>query len=1385
MEAKTFIYSNAIDTSYKITYPDDYLYVDSYPIISGNKYICDDGYHILSKSGDGEIKFNESIVKFEKTSNTPTVLQALGTNNASFSVLETNPKLTGNIKVVIDSNENIFIDTFKVNDTLSKKKYRKVAVSYKDYYGKNVMSTFRNMSSDDLYNIPKKYYDIVTTTTTSNEQYVDTYRSGVSTNSDNLYKENFSALAPLYIKDILPDFFVIFKVDGLVDLSDSKSIMKYLIENGKQIKCFDLRLNSKLGTYIRNIQRNADKFGDELYVSKTLNNSHQLTGISVENGVVTNIYESLTENSDYNIIDASVQNSNIDYLNHFSTLFESNKLVSDRLINFEYMFDDNSDVEQFELNTYYGLYLYTNTLTDSIYPYGKTDSGYLFKNFNAEDTELSTALDSSTIDKKQLIYGYTSDDWFRRIENNDTSILDDIINKPGKNILYTDGKRASINNYLSFFTLTLKETLQAGEHIKIIFHNSSSSLEFNSIIYEIIFSDDTLYKDSILSNHIVTYNTDYKTISHRISCYVKDTDDIATQIKYIYNALNEINDGVLYIPSRTSDSLSICQIGNADYDVYFQYIAKNNSVEKADKLLYFSYYSPELFVLNPLASINFSKNYECFLPIDFELLGERATSITKFVKIDSYSTPFEISTSISSDSHYLTDKLLISIDTSLNKSIKSLRQFTLSNITLDGSTWKSEDASINVMNSFNNIKNNILLLDSSLICQSDQIDIYLYKPYYVNYVVCGILNTKQLDSYPEEDEFKQYNFNRLKTIYNNIDSDTVSYNYCTISPLVSSKYNWVANASKNVSTQIMLSIDNSLNSSIIIDKSNNISSKQDYRTDLLNNNINISDFIYTLSSDFNILPLKTYFINNSTVEFVYNNAKYQLFSNNIELLSGKELANCDIYMCNSINYSNKNEWEIFIDKHNKDILILHYINNNAQSVSITKVNGGTNEQKSIIKFDINESLFDLNIANDASSSLSITSSNVIDTSIYTNDTIILYSTNITIIGKVSAKTGNNILLKNIRISNSGFEENNEITSIGRNSALNQFHINTSFECFLIQDNSVNAKNIENYENNADISALVAENANVYIKQNDVYNDYTSLQPLSMSTIKKIDSSTEISDSSTLYQTIYTPYFYNIFEFENPKLNEITTSSYNNLAINYVNSLKYMWGVRYTDNTNYCLSYNKKVSDEEKEEKNKKEEKELLFNYFPIENYNTLLSSFGNYYYHYFYDETSLVERKSIIKGYNSGTVQKTYYNSLGLLFKNNNYKNIEITSWLNTYIKDNYIYFNVTYNVLNYILQSSGFNKIWNQNNISDEKVKTIFIKNTILPLISINTKNTITIFTKQSDTVNYSNSYISGMEENKNIKIELVSENDNIYARLTPSNIANYTYYIKYNINL
>jgi len=45
--------------------------------------------------------------------------QDIDTNLDSYMVLRTNPKLTGNVKLVVDTDYNIYIDTFKASAKLN------------------------------------------------------------------------------------------------------------------------------------------------------------------------------------------------------------------------------------------------------------------------------------------------------------------------------------------------------------------------------------------------------------------------------------------------------------------------------------------------------------------------------------------------------------------------------------------------------------------------------------------------------------------------------------------------------------------------------------------------------------------------------------------------------------------------------------------------------------------------------------------------------------------------------------------------------------------------------------------------------------------------------------------------------------------------------------------------------------------------------------------------------------------------------------------------------------------------------------------------------------------------------------------------------------------
>lgn len=751
-------------------------------------------------------------------------LQNVSVDNASYELLRTNPKLTGNIKVVIDSENDIYIDTFKVNDALSKEKYRKVPVSYKDYYGSNVMSIFRNVQSKDLYDVPQKYHSLFTVTNNFSEQYVDVYRCGAALNTDKMYKENYSLLAPLRVGEILPDFFVIYKVNNCPPINlSSTDTMKYLIKNGEQIAFFDFREGTRLGTYLRNIQEGAKTFTGEAYIAKNGSDDNNyeniFSGISVDKGVVANVYESVVFN------DAQNQ---VSYNNYFSKGYERNRLVSPNIINFEYMFDD-VDEKQFSINTYYGVYLKFNALSENIYCFdaSRDMSGDVIKTQNyvfKREGELVRDTDNvySVEFPNDVISAYTSKDWIRRrtIQNRYT-ILDDTLpnveNKycVGDNLLSLTTKEVVSQNaktsYSSFVTITLNEPLSYGEHLKVVCHTKNHNLHSDSV-YEVILTDASLYakEDDGLSDETINYYTHkYKTSGdavyertitvHRICYYFEEIigesseDAIKRQVIGINKAFKSFTDCPVKSQHANDTTLSIVEIAddNSPYEYLdFQRITPSvlkdseeitdESIysEDTDKVTYFGEYSISPVIINPLIDSSNNRSWVYkedrdlgFCPIGVEVIGTRLSYVVRFMDTKGYDL-YEVSLKNPSDEimygqlYYIDDRIYA--DNTPREAIPSeYSKFSLVYHAYN-KTEKSVVEITKQVNVITSLRNTNLKLVKVKSYEKDKklgvLDkINLYNPYILSYGVCGFLPVKD------------FNFNVLDNENENDDSEVLSW----------------------------------------------------------------------------------------------------------------------------------------------------------------------------------------------------------------------------------------------------------------------------------------------------------------------------------------------------------------------------------------------------------------------------------------------------------------------------------------------------------------------------------------------------------------------------------------------------------------------------------
>lgn len=596
--------------------------------------------------------------------------------DVSYALLRTNPKLTGNVKVVVDSNSNIYLDTFKVSTALSQKQYRHVKVASSDYYGENLMTRYKNIPSTDFYKVEDRCYTLFTPAQTYKDEYYDLYRMGAKTNTDEMYSENYSIFAPICLKSVYPDFFVVFKIDkDILDTNNSTRLydedrmsdvekLKYFIKYGTVVKSYDMRPGSKLGSYIETIvKRNENAIG-EIYESYDTGNYNKVIGISLDKGVVSSIYESA-----YPIEKLTNQVQLNDY---YTEGFERNHLVSKNIINLEFMFDDPG-ADLFSINTYFGFYVKVNTSGTDYSCIGVEDGVNVFdSSINTFGSDIRNIREN--FEDTPIIYGITTPKEFIRLNTNIYTSKD--VNKfmmlPYKNlynsILNTDPASSVV-------TFTLHDLLTKGDHIRFVFKSSKE-------IYEVIcsntpwYSNENFVTDSII-NYVKLGPVEYKV--KRVSLYLGDltrdesnniVDDCSTYDKnevfettdktqkikdtvtFVYNALLKLFESSNIFAYKLDD-YSIA-VKSFDAESYFERICAASGFDTTQREYIYTTEDEDktLSVFNNIyltkAVLNLddltwkSSAYNFLYPLNFELVGSRMAYICKFVSSTEYTYFAEI-----------------------------------------------------------------------------------------------------------------------------------------------------------------------------------------------------------------------------------------------------------------------------------------------------------------------------------------------------------------------------------------------------------------------------------------------------------------------------------------------------------------------------------------------------------------------------------------------------------------------------------------------------------------------------------------------------------------------------------------------------------------------
>lgn len=282
--------------------------------------------------------------------------------HTSFSLVRTSPLLTGNVKLTVSSDNNLFLNSIDANEELSKEEYKSIPIDINYAHTINIKKFFKNgkTPSNIVFDL-KTEVDPTKPSLKYEDQYdFSLYYAGVNYLTSKTRDEKLSYFAPLYLKDILPEYFVIFRIKDPMNYKIDESKQKFpfiqkdyiydLFKNASIIKTFDLTENTKIGKYIKKY------ISDPLFPSSplTINFEEDLlstwNGISVQSGMFTSKGEFLNSffKTEYPLKKVE------DYI---TTGYHRNNIIFPNILNLEFLFDETDEVEKYDMNRYIGLYI--------------------------------------------------------------------------------------------------------------------------------------------------------------------------------------------------------------------------------------------------------------------------------------------------------------------------------------------------------------------------------------------------------------------------------------------------------------------------------------------------------------------------------------------------------------------------------------------------------------------------------------------------------------------------------------------------------------------------------------------------------------------------------------------------------------------------------------------------------------------------------------------------------------------------------------------------------------------------------------------------------------------------------------------------------------------
>ena len=513
------------------------------------------------------------------------------TSNASFGLVRTNPKLTGNVKITINESGQFWLNSIDANLELAKDSYKKFAIDPTHSHAANLCNFFKGGSTPNeiIFDLNEKV-DVTKTSNNYKDQYdFSNYFSGVKYFPSKKYSERLSYFAPIYLKKDLPKYFIILKLKDPInkpinesedDYNNDISNYEYLKEtfiNSTIIKTFDISENQVFGKYIRAYLAQSTFPVSPLTVSYEDGGYTYWNGVLIKDGVLGSKGEQL--HSFYK------QANPIKFFEQNITLgFQRNGVIFPNILNLEFIFNDDTS-DNYDFNRYVGFYVNDIELAKLQLDLNRSDivnSPLLKRQYLESDDKVVIDSNSTGVILPYKDININLQEFDLKFKNSENLYFNYIKDKDGKLILpkldETFNQDWSTSNVTLTYNLGIvtcsgtSHGLKTGDLVKIINTSDSSYggdfyitvLDDNQFTYELLVTPSSLIDFGQVTSErptgkITIANTKYDLgklfgpgpdflQAKGYSSEVKGYSFIAINILTEFNHLNEIK---IYHPNGT------------------------------------------------------------------------------------------------------------------------------------------------------------------------------------------------------------------------------------------------------------------------------------------------------------------------------------------------------------------------------------------------------------------------------------------------------------------------------------------------------------------------------------------------------------------------------------------------------------------------------------------------------------------------------------------------------------------------------------------------------------------------------------------------------------------------------------------------------------------